>query len=68
MRAFAQRDYTEAVHALDRVFNVFFETTGDEHKARVAMAEFVTRHYFEVWREMSPVTNSDQSNGSDHAD
>jgi hypothetical protein len=52
-KPFDLEDYSAVVAALDKVLEVFRETTETEEKAELAMQNFVLAHYFPVWRAIN---------------
>ena len=54
MQKFTQKDYNTLVDSLDAALAVFRDTTSTEAKEQAALLDFVTNHYFKVWRAMAP--------------
>lgn len=50
MRPFTQQDYSEVIKALDKIHEVFVETTDTPQQAAAAMKGFVEGHYLKVWQ------------------
>jgi len=50
---FTQRDYNDLCRALDRAMDVLRDLGKSEDSARECLGDFVTGHYFRVWREIN---------------
>jgi hypothetical protein len=51
-KSFTQEDYSRIVKALDEALEVFRLCASSEERAEAAFRDFVTEHYFPVWRAM----------------
>lgn len=51
-KPFTQEDYSRIVKALDEALEAFRLCASSEEAAEAAFRDFVTEHYFPVWRAM----------------
>lgn len=54
MTTFTQKDYNALTAALDTALRVFQDMGMSDDVAESALENFVSTHYFKVWRAMSP--------------
>ncbi len=58
-RVFTQNDYNAIIGALDGVTERLLEKDMTEEQAKKFLVDFVSRHYFEVWRPLMAFKRED---------
>jgi len=59
-RPFTQDDYNEIVYALDKAMKTWSDLGKSETECRAILSDFLTGHYFTVWRKIVAAKPTDQ--------